>query len=187
MSLLDVAFKKPKPITTSEWNDITHQDLVDKAKQFISKICYVTLTEIKVQNQIESPDVIGFQSYKSIVIECKKSYQDFRQDKLKDHRANPAYGMGDTRFFFALSGVIPTSELPINWGLIEWYPEINQNCMKIVRPSGKFHPDKVREHMLLVTVIRRIGESNKDEKIVLKDTYKDFIDMSTLLNLEPIV
>jgi len=91
------------------------------------------------------------------------------------------------RFFFALSGVIPTSELPINWGLIEWYPEINQNCMKIVRPSGKFHPDKVREHMLLVTVIRRIGESNRDDRIVLKQNYKEFIDNSTLLNLEPIV
>jgi len=187
MSLLDVAFKKPKPITTSEWNNITHSELVECAKQFISKICYITLTEVKVQNQIESPDVIGFQSYKSIVVECKKSYQDFRQDKLKDHRANPAYGMGDTRFFFALSGVIPIDELPINWGLIEWFPEQGLNCIRIIRPSGKFHPDKVREHMLLVTVIRRIGESNRDDRIVLKQNYKEFIDNSTLLNLEPIV
>lgn len=196
MSLLNVAYKdklpkpfKPKYIKgelVSEYDKLTHNDLVDKAQSFLKKICYVTCKELKVQNQIESPDVIGFQSYKSIVIECKRSYSDFIQDKRKPFRERPNQGMGDKRYFFALSHTIPVSELPANWGLIEWFPELGK--LIITKESGAFQADKVREHMLLITIIRRIGASNLDNKFVFNNEYrypngKPFQDDNTLINI----
>jgi len=184
MSLFNVAFKpiKPATVNVSPFNDTTHQDLVLKAQSFVKKTCYITCSEIKVLNQIESPDVIGFQSYKSIVIECKRTYEDFRRDYMKPHRKNPAYGMGDTRYYFALSNVIPVHEISNGWGLIEWYAEQN-NKLIITKPSIKFYPDKVREHMLLVTIIRRIGEHNENKDFVINKPYKNFQENSVLINV----
>jgi len=46
----------------------------------------VAFKELKTAG-IEIPDVIGFGSGFSIVIECKVSRADFLQDKKKPHRA----------------------------------------------------------------------------------------------------
>ena len=68
----------------------------------------------------EQPDVIGFKSGTSCLIEVKVSRSDFLADRNKKFRKNPEQGMGDWRFYFAPKGVLTVDDMPDGWFLIEW-------------------------------------------------------------------
>lgn len=101
---------------------MTHQKLVQLARLWLIKArqCSVVLCE-KVSPMGESPDAIGWRNGRhSILIECKVSLADFRRDRDKWFRHDSAgVGLGQQRFFMAPPGVIPRSELPEGWGLLE--------------------------------------------------------------------
>jgi hypothetical protein len=94
----------------------THKELVEVAYRWLVKNggVGVAFKELK-STADEIPDVIGFDSCQSILIEVKVSRSDFLQDKHKPHRAK---GMGNWRFFCCPKGLIKQSELPEKWGLI---------------------------------------------------------------------
>jgi len=98
---------------------MTHDDLVKTAKKWLIKArnCSVILTETQAQSG-EVPDAIGWRGQLSILIECKTSLADFRRDMGKWFR-NSGPGIGQQRYFMAPKGVIPVSEIPPNWGLLE--------------------------------------------------------------------
>lgn len=66
----------------------------------------------------EIPDVIGFNSMFSVMVECKMSRSDFLSDKKKIVRRNEDLGMGNFRYYYCPDGLIKPDELPDGWGLI---------------------------------------------------------------------
>lgn len=80
----------------------------------------------------EIPDVIGFDSWHSIVVECKVSRSDFQKDQNKSHRKK---GMGTFRFYLCPEGLIDVSELPPKWGLI--YVMKATNACRVIKEVRK--------------------------------------------------
>jgi len=66
----------------------------------------------------ETPDVIGWSSYASTLIECKSSRSDFKADAKKFSRRFPNAGMGQFRWYLCPEGVIPLASIPDRWGLL---------------------------------------------------------------------
>jgi len=95
---------------------MTHKELVEISYKWLLKNggCGVVFKELRSTSD-EIPDVIGFDSWQSTLIECKISRTDFLSDKNKAHRSK---GMGNWRFYSCPKGLIKKSELPEKWGLI---------------------------------------------------------------------
>lgn len=95
---------------------MTHKEGVEIAYRWVLKNGGVgfAFKELKSISD-EIPDVIGFDSWQSILIEVKVSRSDFLSDKKKPHRAK---GMGNWRFYLCPKGMIRKEELPEKWGLI---------------------------------------------------------------------
>ncbi len=69
----------------------------------------------------EMPDIIGWNSQGSIIVECKTSLYDFKKDSKKPFRVNPDSGMGKFRYYLftqELYNEISNRELPAGWGII---------------------------------------------------------------------
>lgn len=66
----------------------------------------------------ETPDVIGWSSYASTLIECKASRSDFNADSKKFGRRFPHKGMGQFRYYLCPEGIIPLANIPDRWGLL---------------------------------------------------------------------
>lgn len=86
--------------------------------------CTVALAETASAFNGEIPDAIGWSPFAharagSVVVEVKISRSDFLADAAKPHRAAPATGMGDYRYYLAPQGLIAQEELPPKWGFIE--------------------------------------------------------------------
>lgn len=68
----------------------------------------------------EQPDVFGWCSWTSVLIEVKVSRGDFLADFRKPFRVNPLLGVGELRYYCCPKGLITTCDLPENWGLL-WF------------------------------------------------------------------
>jgi len=68
---------------------------------------------------LEMPDALGFLGRDSVLVECKATRQDYRQDAKKLIRQQPELGMGKWRIYLAPPGVIDPDTLPSGWGLAE--------------------------------------------------------------------
>jgi hypothetical protein len=159
----------------------THKQIVEIAYKWLLKNggVGVAFKELKSCAD-EIPDVIGFDSYQSILIECKVSRSDFLQDKNKPHRAK---GMGNWKYFCCPKGLIKKEELPDKWGLIyvdeQGKARIEYDCrkkkinegwpqewMKKEYPEGyirtvtadenKFEADTEEERRIMYTALRRL-------------------------------
>lgn len=152
---------------------VTHKELVEVAYKWVLKrgSCGVAFKELKTAN-IEIPDVIGFGSGFSAVIECKVSRSDFLQDKKKPHRAQ---GMGTFKYFCCPEGLIKAEELPAKWGLIyvandkEYKllvnPKLGTNKVDVYDASkdyyiqyypNAFERDIIAENKLMYSALRRL-------------------------------
>lgn len=109
---------------------MNHKELIGIAAKWLRKHpeniiipnCSLILTEILTSNDNrEIPDVIGFCSYKSVLLEVKTSRADFLRDKDKYCRILAEKGMGNLRYYFIPKGlIIYDSEIPSRWGILEW-------------------------------------------------------------------
>jgi len=99
--------------------EITHEVLVQAGKRWLQKHCRVILTEFRCAVS-EEPDVIGFGNRGTWVVECKTSRSDFHADKKKAHRRMAHLSLGDHRYFLTPRGLLTDSDLPDDWGLIEF-------------------------------------------------------------------
>lgn len=99
-------------------NKLTHKELVEIAARWMHKNAGVGVVLKELHSlSFEIPDVIGFDNWQSILIECKASRADFLSDKNKVCRKH-TNGMGTWRFFCCPAGMIKVAELPPKWGLI---------------------------------------------------------------------
>lgn len=101
---------------------ITHSELIELGYKWVLKRCGFAFKEFKVAHD-EIPDILGFNSNGSFLLEAKISRADFLIDKKKHFRIFSEKGLGDWRFFIVPKGIIKIEELPENWGLIE----VNEN------------------------------------------------------------
>lgn len=153
---------------------MTHKELIEVAYKWVLKRggCGIAFKELKSTAK-EIPDVIGFDHWHSIIIECKVSKSDFFKDKYKKHRNR---GMGVFRFFCCPADIIKIEDLPEKWGLIYVDENRNYRVVKEVRreqrpdydhekETGSYHTDRYTnafdndreaEQRLLYSVVRRL-------------------------------
>lgn len=108
---------------------VTHRALCAVAVRWLRKHnsggghgCSVAQTECYPGWRGEQPDAIGWRHAGfqdgSVLIEVKVSRADFLADARKEHRINPAQGVGKWRYFMCPEGLIDVDELPERWGLL---------------------------------------------------------------------
>ena len=141
-----------------------HKDLVEKGKKWLKsqngKYWYspIVFSEL-VCIGIEIPDVIGFSSGSSTIIECKTSRSDFLKDKKKISRNVSYLGMGVYRFYMCPENLIKETELPDKWGLI--YISENKRAKIIVKPKSQ-SCNYQAEKAYMYSVIRRLYSGDYD-------------------------
>lgn len=97
-----------------------HKDLIDIGYKWCLKRCGFAFKELVTMNiSGEIPDIIGFNTDGTFLLEAKISRIDFLKDKKKFFRINSECGMGDWRFFICPTGLLKKTDLPNMWGLIE--------------------------------------------------------------------
>jgi len=138
---------------------MTHDELIQRAMRWLvgTGKCWIAASEVIAGREVV--DAIGWNMSESIQIECKTSKADFRRDLKKDTRRPSKYnkrdyGVGNTRYYMAPPGVIPKTELPEGWGLLEVYPGI---VRKVVGGWPCFRDDGIdgREKWMLIRIITR--------------------------------
>lgn len=140
----------------------THKELVDIGYNWILKNtpCTIAFKELVTSNN-EIPDVIGFNSNSSVLIECKTSRTDFMRDRCKPFRSYPNEGMGGYRYYLTPENTINEDELPPSWGLLE----VDEKG--VVRTKKKAHSrwftskdqlpkNTEAEYRLMYSVLRRL-------------------------------
>lgn len=157
---------------------MTHNELVQAGYKWLIGIgCSFALAEFKTFS-IEYPDVIGWKSGFSILIECKTSLKDFRADRKKIFREHEYLGVGYYRFYLSPENVISPNILPEKWGLL-WLTN-NNRIKKIVAPKGNiwtnwpfFERDMQSEITILCSALRRVYKNGDLEKNVMKEVKKE--------------
>lgn len=95
----------------------------------------VVTTELTCFGSRERPDVVGFRSTCSALIEVKVSRADFFADRKKPERL--AGGLGNYRFYLCPTGLIKPDDLPPRWGLL--YAD-GRRVEEVLKPSGNLWP-----------------------------------------------
>lgn len=146
--------------------EMTHDELCEIAVKFLRKNGFEIVFDDKlksVNSSGEQPDVIGFRSSVSCLIEAKVSRSDFLTDKKKRFRINPELGMGDWRFFISPPDIISIDDLPKGWGLLhvvgKTVKKVHKwpsNCLWI--SEKPFKSDKQAECNHLYSALRRMNK-----------------------------
>lgn len=101
---------------------MTHSELVEFGAVWLRRTDHgYTMPFVRkelVTGAGEVPDVFGFGSGHSVLIECKTSRADFNADAKKYWRRHPEFGLGNYRFFLCAKGLLLDDELPEHWGLL---------------------------------------------------------------------
>lgn len=152
---------------------LSHRELVEIAYKWLIKRCGFAFKELRSLSN-ECPDVLGFRSCESILIECKVSRSDFLADKNKPFRKISCNGMGNYRLYCCPKGLIKKEELPEKWGLV--YVNENgkailvHNCFNskggnMFLEENKFEANREEEMKMLYTALRRLHIRNRIEEI----------------------
>lgn len=151
----------------------SHRKLVEISYAWLIKRCGFAFKELRSFSN-ECPDVLGFRSDESILIECKVSRNDFLADKNKPFRKISCNGMGNYRLYCCPKGLIKKEELPEKWGLI--YVNENgkatlvHNCFNnkggnMFLEENRFEANREEEIKMLYTALRRLHIRNRIEEI----------------------
>lgn len=165
---------------------LTHAQLVMAGYKWALKRggCGVAFREFRTYaTNGEHPDVIGFSSGGSLLIECKISRSDFLLDKRKRFRQNPAFGMGRIRYYCCPTGLIKKEELPEGWGLLEvnsdYKVKATRPLITLINDYGHEYIDDFRhennlkaEHELMYSALRRLHLRGRIEEIY-SETYSN--------------
>ncbi|WP_226034357.1 hypothetical protein [Aquitalea palustris] len=152
-----------------------HDNLTRLAAKWLKKQGFpVIATEITAIGSREQPDVIGFRSACSAIIEAKVSRSDFLADAKKPERRADGAGLGIYRFYLCPPGLIRADELPPRWGLL--YAQ-EKSIEEVVRPPGNLWlgldcpkygwgefqnvPDFDKERSVLFSIARRLAKGQR--------------------------
>ncbi|RLC69276.1 MAG: hypothetical protein DRH97_00255 [Chloroflexi bacterium] len=138
-----------------------HNKLVQTAAKWLRKHsqnavipnCNIISDDIKSATKTgEIPDVIGWCSWCSILIEVKVSRADYFADRKKEFRTVVEKGMGEFRYYICPKGMIEETEVPVQWGLLYCNDDGN---IEIVREAIKQESNLDAERTLLLSLMRR--------------------------------
>lgn len=158
----------------------THDELVDKAAQYLRRTNALVLTEMSGGGGEEADAIAWGANGLSTLIECKATRSDFLSDRHKRFRKYPAKGMAAIRFYLANKSIIRVDELPLNWGLIE--PSGRGVRVLVYAKPQAYHSRS--ETMTLISVIRRIGQNAPQGISVKSYTYQTKCKATLGINLE---
>lgn len=122
---------------------ISHDELVRAGEKWLKKSngARFVLSELRASTRHgEIPDLIGWKSGYSVLIECKISRSDFITDKKKFFRMYPESGMGNFRLFLCPDDLIKPEDLPDGWGLLYYSPD-RKNIKRVVCWKGNIVSD----------------------------------------------
>lgn len=140
-------------MSTDEPNKMTHKQAVRRMARWLrNSMGYSVVVAELATSAMETPDVLGFHSSRSMLIEVKVSRADFLADGEKSFRRRMEQGMGDERYFAAPKGMLNPEEMPDKWGLIE----IDERCVRVVKEAEQQESNKRNEVIFLVSAIRRL-------------------------------
>ena len=114
----------------------------------------------------ELADAVGFDSFRSCLIECKSSRSDFANDAKKVWRQREV-GTGGLRYYLVPAGLLKPSEVPEKWGLLE---DRGGGAVAVLKESKDFLRDPKVEVGMLVSAMRRMGV--KDGRGLHINTYE---------------
>jgi len=144
---------------------ITHDQLIDIGRKWLIKPysacapyghcgCAVVLSELSANTWMaEIPDIIGFCTRKTILIECKASRADFNADKNKVFRKLPEMALGNQRWYLAPIGIIPAEKVPDKWGLLE----VSGGKVQITKRAELQERNYQSEINMLLSTMRRLN------------------------------
>ena len=151
--------------------NFTHRELVEIGYKWVIKKCGFAFKELTVAHD-EIPDVLGFNSNGSFLLEAKVSRADFLADRKKSFRIFSEKGIGDWRFFIVPKGMVKIEELPKNWGLIEVSEKGKATC--IFNPFGggniystwkRCEKSATAEYQFLYSALRRLHLRGRIDEI----------------------
>lgn len=117
------------------------------------KNCGIVCSEMGGSNA-EKPDIIGWNSSRSTLIEVKTSRADFLADAKKKWRLHPEKGMGYRRYYLCPEGLIRSDEIPEKWGLLYVRGSTQIKQIKDTKPFEEY--DVMSEMWMVVAAARRI-------------------------------
>lgn len=134
---------------------VTHGELVEIGRQWlVRQKCTVITTEIATSAS-EQPDALGWRWSRSVLVECKISVSDFKADAKKVFRVNGFMGLGVERYFLTPRDLIPVSDIPVGWGLLEY----DGRRVRTIRKSVDHEANVRNEVLILSSLLRRIGQN----------------------------
>lgn len=128
--------------------------------------CPVVFSEL-VSASYEKPDVIGFNSVRSVLIEVKTSRADFHADKKKSFRIYPSLGVGVLRYYLCPENILKSADMPDKWGLI-WVSQkgrckvVKEICASFedLHKNSFYDRNTTNEYSLMYSALRRSDWSN---------------------------
>lgn len=139
----------------------THKEITSAAAKWLKKHketvlvpnCPTVAEELNTASATrESPDVIGWCYWTSILIEVKTSRADFLKDKKKPFRKFSQEGMGEFRYYLCPTNLINEKDLPSKWGLLYIDPS---NKINIIKKAERADCNLGAERTVLLSIIRR--------------------------------
>ncbi|HTB12183.1 MAG TPA: hypothetical protein VK752_11455 [Bryobacteraceae bacterium] len=130
---------------------MTHASLVALGVRWLSRQSSTVFYEFAASKK-ENPDIIGWATGFSTLIECKATRSDFLSDSKKAVRKKPAAGMGQRRYYLCPSGIVKVEDLPKKWGLL-WA----EKGRVMVKKEARGHPERslIAELRFLNSMLRR--------------------------------
>lgn len=138
----------------------THDDLVRKACSWLRNTLNCAVVAPELTSWVgEQPDAVGWRDagQTCVIVECKVSRADFRQDLRKHFRLNGGDdGAGHLRYYLTTQGIIKIEELPPGWGLLEAYGA----RIRVVKFAERqdLPRDNRTSEIMMYSLLRRITE-----------------------------
>ena len=174
---MHIPIRRPQPpliATEKVMPSPEHDNLTRLGARWLKKQGFaVVATEISAVGSREQPDVVGFRSTCSAIIEAKVSRADFLADAKKPERKADGAGLGIYRFYICPHGLIAVDDLPEKWGLL--YVR-GTTVEDVRRPLGNIwpglgqtvegwnefqhEPDLAKERAVLFSIARRLAQSS---------------------------
>lgn len=137
---------------------MTHDQLLIKVSRWLKKHeqnmivpnCSLVINDLSTAHR-SRPDVIGFNSHTSVLLEVKVSRGDFLADREKAVRKDESLEVGELRYFVSPPGIIRVVDLPPGWGLIHF----SNNKFSVEKVSEEFSANLEGERKILLSHIRR--------------------------------
>lgn len=141
---------------------MTHKEIVEKLSKWLRRHkenikipnCSLVLSEFVTANYCgETPDILGFNYWTSVMIEVKTSRSDFKAD-MKKRFKKFSKGSGEFKFYACPYGMLDPDEMPDMYGLI--YIDVDEN-ITLVKPALRQKNADLRvERSMLLSYIRRL-------------------------------